>query len=497
MKLRRNKHNLSHFRHTSFDMGKLTPIACYPTIRGDTIKQKTSLLLRTSPLVYPIMHPVHSYVAHYAVPIRLIWEEWTDFITGGEDFDAEPTFPTIDFSGSPVAAGDLANHLGYPVGFAGTASALEFRAFALIYNERIRDDQLQAKVGLDITSGADTTTNTDNLNANWNADMYVKARPDEQLGTEVSLALTGNAFVKTDVDPSTSNHVTVKYSSGNHILQTKNANTDVTVANSTTPNGTANPLKVDGSTFNPVSINALRLAIATQQWQEYINSSGNEYHDYLDRYGIKYSDARINRPEFLGSSKKTLQFSEVLQTAPDIDATSSEGVASLKGHGIAAMRSNEFMRFFEEDCIIISVLSVKPIPMYMENVPRHFMKRTKEEFYQKEFELIGWQDIPYGEVQYDHSTPEGTFGYQPRYEEYRGIPNTVHGEFATTLKNRHMARFFDGNDVALNSAFITCNPTDRIYADSTEDHIKATVENKIMARRIVSSVHKPSGLTIS
>ena len=174
--MKRYKHNLSHFRNTSCNMGKIVPIAACEVVRGDTFKHNSNLFLRLSPLLNPVMHPVHVYVQHIFVPYRLLWDKWEDFITGGEDFDDASVVPTIDFSGSPVAAGDLANHLGLPVGFAGTANAFTFRALALYYNEFLRDDQLQDEVGFSTDSGADTTTNTSLLNCNWNKDPFVTAR---------------------------------------------------------------------------------------------------------------------------------------------------------------------------------------------------------------------------------------------------------------------------------------------------------------------------------
>ena len=180
--MKRYKHNLSHFRNTSGKMGQMIPIGVVETLRGDTFKHNTNMFMRLSPLVNPVMHPVHAQIHHIHVPYRLLWDKWQDFITGGEDFDDASVMPTITFDGAgdnpdPVTAGSLANHIGLPVGFDGTVPALVFRAIALIYNEIYRDDQLQDEVGFTDASGADTTTNTDLLNSNWSKDPFVAARP--------------------------------------------------------------------------------------------------------------------------------------------------------------------------------------------------------------------------------------------------------------------------------------------------------------------------------
>ena len=101
----RSLHNLSHFRNTTGHMGQLIPIAAMEVLHGDTFKANSSMFMRLSPLAAPIMHPVHCHIHHFFVPYRIIWDDFTNFITGGEDFDDASVVPTIDFAGSPVTKG--------------------------------------------------------------------------------------------------------------------------------------------------------------------------------------------------------------------------------------------------------------------------------------------------------------------------------------------------------------------------------------------------------
>lgn len=494
----RSLHNLSHFRNTTGHMGQIIPICAAEVLHGDTWKAYSNMFMRLSPLVAPIMHPVHTHVHHYFVPYRTIWEDFENFITGGEDFNDASVVPTIDFSGSPVTKGSLADHLGIPVGYNGTVEALRFRAFAKIYNEIYRDDQLQSEVGLDITGGADTTTNTAMLRCNWNKDYFVGARPDDLLGDDVTLALGTTAPVV-----STDEQIKLKALTGSNFTDGDLAWTNATASRLYPENpgtasagapvgfGTVTGLQADLASAAGLSINALRVAIATQQWQEIINHTGNTYPDYLRRYGIKYSDARLQRAEYLGGGKQTVQFSEVLQTAEGADGD----VGAMRGHGIAAMRSNNYIKFFEEPGVVISVLIVKPIRMYMQGIHRTLTRTTKEEFYQKEYEILGMQDVKNKEIYFEHATPNGTFGYSPRFDEFRSIPNTVHGDFTDYYKSWTMVEDF-GSDPALNSTFITCNPSNRIFQDQTNPPLIINVQNKIAARRFVPKFHKPSGLSI-
>lgn len=499
----RSLHNLSHFRNTTGHMGQLIPICVMDVLHGDTFKANSSMFMRLSPLAAPIMHPVHCHVHHYFVPYRIIWNEFTDFITGGEDFDDASVVPTIDFAGSPVTKGSLANHLGLPVGFASKAEAFRFRAYNMIYNEIYRDDQLQPEVAWSPEGGADTTTVKNMMNVNWNKDYFVGARPDEQLGTEVTLPLTGNAPVKglaiTSTQANAASGAAAVQSDGTTVAAGTRGwpSTALTVFDKINSAGNAGSaghypnIYADLSDVSAASINDLRLAIATQQWQEIINSTGNKFEDYLRRYGIKYSDARLQRPEYLGGGRQTVQFSEVLQTSEGVQ----DGVGSMKGHGIAALRSNDYIKFFEEPGVIISFAVVKPIRMYMQGVHKTLTRKTKEEFYQREYEILGWQEVKNREIYHNHATPDGTFGYTPRHEEYRSIPNTVHGDFTDFYKDWTLVDEF-GGPPALNSTFVTCTPSKRIFQDQTNPGLIMNVQNKVAARRFVPKFNKPSGLTV-
>lgn len=488
----RSLHNLSHFRNTTGHMGQLIPIAAMEVLHGDTFKANSSMFMRLSPLAAPIMHPVHCHIHHYFVPYRIVWDEFTDFITGGEDFTDASVVPTIDFTGSPVTKGSLANHLGLPVGFASKAEAFKFRAYNMIYNEIYRDDQLQNKVAFSTAGGADTTTEKNLLNVNWNKDYFVGARPDEQLGTEVHLPLTGNAPVRLDsvATPALDGKysVTSQNSSGGAVARYGDTFLNAT----TTPlaNSTQAYQYADMTGVSAATLNQLRLAIATQQWQEIINHSGNKFEDYLRRYGIKYSDARLQRPEYLGGGRQTVQFSEILQTAEGTDP-----VGTMKGHGIAALRSNEYIKFFEEPGVILSFAVVKPVRMYMQGVHKTWTRKTKEEFYQREYEVLGWQEVKNREIKHNHATPDGTFGYTPRFDEYRGIPNTVHGDFTDFYKDWTLVDEF-GTDPALNSTFVACTPSKRIFQDQANPGLIMNIQNKVAARRFVPKFQKPSGLAI-
>lgn len=494
--MKRSKFSLSNYKLLSCDMGELVPCGLTEVLPGDTIQQATSALVRVSPLLSPVMHPVHVKIHHFFVPHRLVWDDWENFVTGGPDGLNASVFPTIAFADGGPEIGTLADYLGVPTDIPNAdsvpVSALPFRGYALIWNEFYRDQDLQAPLVIDRTDGVDTTTNRDLQNIAWEKDYFTSARPWTQKGAEVTLPLSGNAKVKgigVISGSASTNQVGLIQSDGtNPNFYGCVVGTNYSIQNTTNTNasfGLANPpnMYADLSGVSAANINELRTAFALQRYQEARARYGSRYTEYLAYLGVKSSDARLSRPEYLGGGKQTLQFSEVLATA---ETGTSVDVGDLKGHGIAALRSNRYRKFFEEHGYIYSFISVKPKTIYAQGIPRTFNRRVKEDFFQKELQHIGQQEVLNKELYAAHTTPDGIFGYQDRYDEYRRTESTIAGEFRSTLLNYwHMARIF-ASEPALNADFIKSVPTKRINAVQTNDVLWVMVNHSIQARRLVS-----------
>ena len=478
---KRNEFSLSHQRLASMDMGYMVPLACIETLPGDTIQQATSALLRCSPLLTPVMHPVHVDIRHFFVPNRLIWEDWESFITGGTDGLDASVAPTISMGGSGAAVGSLADYLGVPTGVANLAvSALPFRAYSLIYNEFFRDQDLQTPLVISEASGVDTTTNTTLMRAAWQKDYFTSARPWEQKGASITIPLGTAAPVTSAADADTSADISV-YSTDKAAYRKLRSDT-TRVAMSNDAGVQADRLYADLTGASAVTVNLLREALATQRYEEARARYGSRLVEYLRYLGVRSSDARLQLPEYLGGGRQTIQFSEVLQTGED----GTNPVGTLRGHGIAAMRSNRYRRFFEEHGYVISVMIVRPTTIYMDGLPRAWSRDVKEKYWQPEFEHIGQQEVLNKEVRAAHATPNGVFGYQDRYDEYRGMESGVSGEFRTTLNMWHFARAF-GSDPALNSTFVQCTPPETPFAVNTAHTLWVTARHSIQARRLLSA----------
>jgi hypothetical protein len=496
--MRRNKFSLSNYKLLTCNLGELVPVNLTEVLPGDTVQQATSMLLRCTPLTAPPMHPVQVKIHHWFVPMRLVWDDWEDFITGGEDGADASTFPTITFAGA-LTAGTLSDYFGLPLGVAGLqVNALPYRAYALIFNEWYRDQKLQTALTIDTTDGADTTTSYILKRCNWEKDYFVGAQDDTQLGTEVTLPLGTDAPVlgigkenQTYDFSSGSAYETDASSTTTYASYAKNdytGNVDDRFYFEEDPNNTGYPnIRADLSNATAATINELREAMALQKYAEARQIYGARYTEYLRYLGVKPSDARLQRPEYLGGGKQTVQFSEVL-------STDGANTGSLKGHGIAASKSNRYRKFFEEHGYIMSLMYVRPRSLYEQGVSKMWSKTTKEEFFQKELQHIGMDEVLNKEVYAAHTTPTGTFGYRNRYDEYRKGVNHVCGEFhnGEQYDHWHFGRKFS-SDPSLNDTFITCTPKVDPFADQTNDHLLVMANNSIQARRLLSKKGNPIG----
>lgn len=507
---KRSKFSLSHYRLFSGRMGMMMPIGITECLPGDTFQQATSVFLRCSPLVTPVMHPVHVTVHHWFIPTRLLWDKWEDFITGGPDGMDASIMPTIKAPAEGgFAVGSLADYMAVPSGIPNLeVCALPFRAYALLYNECYRDQDLEDPLPLSFESGVDTTTNTVLQRCDWARDYFTTARPWPQKGPQVTVPVDGVGGTKVLIRPDygssdrasptfwvdgvpTSQPLTITngsglrnvqfYGSGSQSGQDSLYWSDPKLVGET---------ESTGGSVGSININSLREAFALQRFEEHRALYGSRYVEYLRYLGVKSSDARLQRPEYLGGSRQTIQFSEVLQTAPGGD----DPVGALKGHGIGAMRTNRYRRFFEEHGYVLTVMMVRPISVYMQGLSRMWNRRVKEDYYQRELQHIGQQEVLTKELYAGNAegptADDVVFGYQNRYDEYRWHESYVSGEFRNILNSWHMARDF-ANAPVLNADFINAVPTTRIFAAQQNDTLYCMANHSIQARRLMSKYGNP------
>jgi hypothetical protein len=473
--MKRNKFSLSHYKLLSARMGYLVPLTWYETLPGDTIQHSTAMLIRMAPLVAPLLHPVKVRIHHWFVPNRLIWDDFEDFITGGEDGTETPTHPYITFEDDESDhEGYLFDHLGVPPVDYDTyninVSALPFRAYGLIYNEFYRDQQLGSERDLDTASGADTTTEAGGLSmVSWEKDYFTTCRPYADLGNSVTIPVETDGTVVTVQD-------SVSSSLGNW-------QSDITTGNmlSSVAPGSKKNLYFDNTGLQ-VDIDDLRLAMSLKRFQEVRNKYGADYSEYLRYLGVRSSDARLQKPEYLGGGVAPISFSPIVNVGQQDE---SNDIGDMKGAGIGAVKTRRCRRFFEEHGIFMTLMSVIPKSVYGSACERAFWRQDKEDYYNKELEMLGEQGVYRRELQSNHSTGSTVFGYQHRYDEYRSKQSTIAGEFRSTNTDWHLARTFTSNPT-LNASFTNCLPDSTVFANSSNDQMYIMASHSIQARRMLT-----------
>ncbi|AXH73923.1 MAG: major capsid protein [Microviridae sp.] len=480
MRIKKSKQNLSYENKFTFNMGELVPFLVQEVVPGQIARFGANVLLRTQPLVAPIMHRIDTLMWYIYIPYRLLQTNFEDFMTGGLQGNANISSPIIKSpANTGFAVGSLADYLNYATGVPDFESlAWGFRAYAKAFNDYFVNQNIEGQeLPLSLGDGLDTTTNTTLQNKNWRRDYFTGNLPWPQRGPDVYLPLGVTAPVR--IEPG----------EGFFALQDPDGHWGEVAKKEMSPltygagfaNGTSSeiplnqPLKYYGglkgtadlASSSSVTINQIRLSAKVQEVFESLARGGARFIEMLyNCFGVVSGDARLQRSEYFGGSKSPFIISEVLQTS---ETTETSPQANMSGRGICAVKTKRIKKYFPEHGIVLGLMCVSPEANYFQGSPRMYNRRSRFDYLWPQLTGIGEQPTLNKEVFAAHSDPDGTFGYNPRNEEYRRNLSQIHADFKTSLKFWTLAREFE-NEPALNADFVRQVPSKRVFAVEGQEY---------------------------
>lgn len=490
----RNSFDLSHEYKTTCGFGELVPVMVMEALPGDKFNLGTKQLVRFQPMVAPVMNRFRGFIHYWFVPNRILnadqeaWNKWIASIPGA------PAFPTVTVQGDGSNYERLLNYLGIPdpleTGNTGdeVVNAYPIAAYQAVYNHFYRDENLIDEVDYKLVPG-NNSANPDLFTLRYRAyqkDYFTAALPFAQKGAAVTIPIGNFQDVPVLINNDTGSTITAAPSN----IPVDNSEPDSVLIPEDTLFAQTSLLEAEAA-----SINDLRRAYRLQEWLERNARGGTRPNEILkSHFGVDVGDARLQLPEFIVGTSFPIVISEVLSTVEE--GTTPQG--NMAGHAVGINNGRSGSYYCREHGFIIAIMSIMPEAAYAQGLEKHWLKTTDPfEYYWPSFAHIGEQPIQCRELMAFLATEDGddTFGYIPRYAEYRFKLSRLTGEFTDTLDFWTATRFLAPEKPALNQAFIETTPTDADYifaaADTSESGIITHILHQVRASRLVSKRGTP------
>lgn len=450
--------------------------------------------------IYPIMDNCYMDTYFFFVPCRLLWEHWENmFGENDTDYWAEKTeysTPTCKIGGTRgLTNGSLGDYFGLPTEIKNEikVNALPIRAYAMIYNEWFRDENLEAPImlgykktddgGTDKEPATDKTANinkpiyTTNTNeaaayglfpakAGKFHDYFTSCLPSPLKADPVEISLTGNAPIR--IGSPSGEYQNFPGSVEMVLTGTGIGNTpgsliygETTGApgekkkmqftgteKTTSESGAGGWMYADMDEVSAISIADLRMAIALQHIFEADARNGTRYREFLSgTWGVTSPDSRLQIPEYIGGQRIAINVNQVVQTS-QTDTKTGQALGNTAAYSLTTCSKQMVDYAATEYGFIIGLAVVRVEHSYQQGLTTKWTRGGRFTYYDPRLAALGEQPVYNREI-YAQGTAEDDeiFGYQEAWADYRYKPSYVTGEmrsnFQTSLDAWHYADDYD------------------------------------------------------
>lgn len=485
---------------TTINEGDLVPLYVDEVLPGDTIKCQLNGLVRMSTPLYPTMDNCYLDTYAFFVPNRLLWEHWENFMGQNDStFWAEKTEYSIPQTKAPSGGwnnGTIADYMGVPTQTANiSVNSLPFRAYARIWNEWFRDENLSQPAVQDKDDADNTGSNTGNqltdaqngglpLKVAKRHDYFTSCLPEPQKGDAstipVNLNLGNIPVVTGDIlghPASTRSNYPLYWATMNGDRYGGDQTgpdyaTAIGIKGGTTANNKTtvglNEQSSTASQFNSdndsgivpnnlwataqksydmsITINELRQAIAIQHILEADARGGTRYTEILQhQFGVTSPDSRLQRSEYLGGNCVPININQVIQQSGTTE-TSPQG--NTAAYSMTTMRSDMCTYSAVEHGYLMILAAIRVDHSYQQGLRRMWSRKTRFDFYHPMLANLGEMPVLNKEIYCQgNKKDDEVFGYQEPWADYRYHPSIVTGEmrsnYAQTLDAWHYGDYYE------------------------------------------------------
>lgn len=483
----RSTFDRSHARKTAIDGGFLYPILLDVAYPGDTFKLNLATVARLATPLLPFMDNLSLDYFFFAVPHRLLWENWQRFM-GEQDNPTDSidfTCPQVTIPSGGILEGTLGDHFELPVGEEDMSlpNAYHFRAYNRVFFDWFKDENLQTSPVLNVDDGPDTLSDYVLRRRCKRRDYFTSMLPWPQKGDEVDLPLGESAPVLGigKKDQVFSDNGVNRYETGGSGSTLYSSSSEIADSNERIWNIQEDPdnagfpgIYADLSSATAATINSLREAFQLQRMLERDARGGTRYVELIkSHFNVTSPDFRLQRSEYLGGGTTPINVTPVANTSD----TASSKQGSLTAFATAQQSHIGFTKSFVEHSVILGLVCLKADLTYQMGIDRMWTTQTKYDYYWPALQGLGEQEVLNQELFVDGTADDlAVLGYQERWAHLRfkksSITGVMRSSHSASLDAYHLAQDFGATRPLLNSDFIEENPPiSRVVAVTSEPEL--------------------------